>query len=144
MILHVAFISLFCMGWQVHNHREGFPMLNEPRDFIGNILAILLERELDDERRRSEVLRWNMSVVLDTDYYPVTLHFSNGIRIERGLIDSPTLRLVTTLSTIVLLAGGRLSPVRGILQGRLKLSGLIRHPIAALRFYRLMMGGLRG
>ncbi len=119
-------------------------MLNRPRDFVGNILGIVLERELENEKRRAEIGEWNMSVVLDTDYYPVTVHFSNGIRIERGASKNPTITLKTTMSTIVLLAGGKLSPVRGFLQGKLRVKGLLRHPRATFRFYRLMMSALRG
>jgi putative sterol carrier protein len=121
-----------------------FPVLNKPRDFVGNILGIVLERELEDEKRRAEIKEWNMSVVLDTDYYPVTVYFSNGIRIERGAAENPTLTLKTTMTTMVHLAGGKLSPIRGFLLGKLKVKGLFRHPRATWRFYRLMISALRG
>lgn len=124
--------------------RECLPVLNEPRDFIGTILAFLFERELASKTRRDEVVKWNMLVTLDTDYYPVTIHFANGIRVERGRIDDPTLTLRTSVNTLVLIAQGRFSPIRGLLQGKLKMKGILRHPIATVRFYRLMMDALRG
>ncbi|MFW9846942.1 MAG: SCP2 sterol-binding domain-containing protein [Candidatus Thorarchaeota archaeon] len=119
-------------------------MLNRPKDLLGNILDILLARQFEDEAFLSQVKSWKMSVVLDTDYYPVTLKFHEGISIEKGAISNPTITLTTTIATIASIAEGRLSPVQGMLTRRLKLRGLLTHPRATYRFYRLMMRALGG
>jgi putative sterol carrier protein len=119
-------------------------MLNEPKDLLGNILGILLARQFTDEDFLAEVKGWDMTVVLDTDYYPITLNFNNGISIEKGAAPDPTIKLTTTLATIARISEGELSPIRGMLNRELKIRGLLTHPRATYRFYRLMMSALGG
>ena len=96
-------------------------MLNEPKDLLGNILSILLARQFTDEMFLIEVKGWKMTVVLDTDYYPITIHFANGISIEKGAIPNPTIKLTTTLAAIASISEGELSPIRGMLTRKLKM-----------------------
>ncbi len=114
-------------------------MLNEPKDLVGNVLYILLARQFEDDRLLSEVKDWRMTVVLDTDYYPVTLTFADGITIERGAVPNPTIILGTTFDTIVSIAAEEMSPVRGLINRKLRIRGLLKHPRAAFRFYRLIV-----
>ena len=117
-------------------------MLNEPKDLIGNVLYILLARQFEDDGYLAEIKNWNMTVVLDTDYYPVTLAFADGITIEKGAVPNPTITLETTFETIVSIAVGEISPLRGMINRKLRIRGLFRHPRATLRFYRLMIRAL--
>jgi putative sterol carrier protein len=119
-------------------------MLNKPKDLIGTVLDVLFIRQFQDEAFLSDVTNWQMTVVLDTDYYPITLTFADGITIEKGAVPSPTITLVTTLENISRIANGEISPVRGILTRKIRIKGLFTHPRAALRFYRLMMKALGG
>jgi putative sterol carrier protein len=118
-------------------------MLEQPKDFIGNILAILTSRPLARSEFKDAVAKWKMSVVLETDYYPVTIWFNKGMRVEHGDIAHPTLRVSAKLSMIIELVKGNTSPMRALLNGGLKVKGILRHPRATLRFYRLISSSLK-
>ncbi|RDE14510.1 MAG: hypothetical protein C4K47_04020 [Candidatus Thorarchaeota archaeon] len=118
-------------------------MLEQPKDFIGNILAILTSKPLARPDFKDIVAKWKMVVVLETDYYPVTIRFDKGMRVEHGDIPHPTLRVNAKLSTIIELVKGKTSPIRALLNGGLKVKGILRHPRATLRFYRLISSSLK-
>jgi putative sterol carrier protein len=97
-----------------------------------------------DQNLLNEIKGWKMTVVLETDYYPITMHFEKGISIEKGAVQNPTITLTTTLAAIASISEGELSPIRGILTRKLKIRGFLTHPRATYRFYRLMMSALGG
>ena len=117
-------------------------MLEQPRDFIGNILAVLTSRPLARTDFKAAVAKWKMVVVLETDYYPVTIRFDKGITVEHGDNPHPTIRVRAKLGTIIQLVKGTTSPIRALLNGGLKVKGLLRHPRATLRFYKLISASL--
>ena len=120
-------------------------MIRESPDFVGLVLAKLLRRRLEEEPTlRAKIQGYRMSVVIATNYYPVTIHFDGEVRIVKGETESPTLRIEMTFDTILCLALGKVSPVRAILKGEIKIKGLLRHPVAAYRMYRLLMPALTG
>jgi putative sterol carrier protein len=123
---------------------ESADMLEQPRDFIGNILAVLTSKPLARPDFKAAVTKWKMVVVLETDYYPVTVKFDKGIRVEHGDNLHPTIRVRAKLSTIIELVKGTTSPMRALLNGGLKVKGLLRHPRATLRFYKLISSSLHG
>ena len=119
-------------------------MLNEPSDFIGNILGKLLNRELEKPSMRRKMGRWRMSIVLNTDYYPVSIVISDRIEIIADYVASPTIVLSTKFSTIIELFNGETSMIGAVLRGTIKTRGLLRHPLSMIRFYRLMTAILGG
>ncbi len=123
---------------------ESEHMLGQPRDFIGNILAVLISRPLRKPDFRAQVMRWRMVVVLETDYYPVTIRFDKGVKVGYGDNPQPTIRVKASLDTIIKLVKGATSPIRALLTGGLKVKGLLRHPRATLQFYRLISSSIRG
>jgi len=123
---------------------EDEDMLEQPRDFIGNILAALISKPLGRPDFRAQVMRWKMVVVLETDYYPVTIMFDKGVKVEHGDNPQPTIRVRANLDTIIELVKGATSPIRALLTGGLKVKGVLKHPRATLRFYRLISSSIRG
>ncbi len=119
-------------------------MLVEPSDFIGKILAKMINKQLENSATLSKVKNWRMSVVLQTDYYPLSLIFSDVIKIESGAIVDPTLVFTMAFNTIIKIAKGDSSLVKSVFNRSIKIKGLLRHPIATLRFYRLMNAVLKG
>ncbi len=118
-------------------------MLAEPTDFIGNILAKLINKQLEHPATLSKVKSWCMSVTLHTDFYPLSIIFSDDMRIERGAIEDPTLSVSMTFDTIIRLIKRDTSMIRFLFNRSIRISGLFRHPISALRFYRLMNAVLK-
>ena len=119
-------------------------MLAEPTDFIGNILAKLINRQLEDPATLARVKNWRMSILLHTDYTPLSLIFSDEMRIESGPIAEPTIVVYMTFNTIINLVKGETSLVRSIINRTIKIKGLLRHPVSTFRFYRLMSAILKG
>ena len=113
-------------------------MLKSSSDFLGAMMAKMLYAPLEDEEWASRVRAWHMSVVLRTDYYSVSLVFSEGLTISRGEVESPTLIATTTFHSLLRLLGGQVSLLRAFATGEVKMRGLFRHPVSSLRFYRLM------
>lgn len=116
----------------------------EPNDFLGNIFAKVIGTLLQDDAKRRQIEKWEMRVVIETNFYPISLVFANGLRIERGRLKSPTLTLLTSMDTIVDIARGEISPMSAILKRHIKVKGLFRHPVATLRLYRLLNEALGG
>lgn len=119
-------------------------MLKEPNDFIGNILAKLINQQLENPAILDKMTSWNMSVVIDTDYYPVSIIFNETISMKTGSINEPTLTFKMSFSTIISLVKKETSMVRAILGGSIKVRGLLRHPRAGYRFYLLMNSIMKG
>jgi len=113
-------------------------MVEEPSDFIGNILAKLINRKFNDENQIEKLKSWNMSVLLETDYYPVSLIFSDGIKIMTQVINNPTLVIKTTFQTIISIVKNETSPLGALFKSSIKMKGIFRHPRAAFQFYRLI------
>jgi len=82
-------------------------MMKEPTDFIGNILAKLINLQLANSSMREKMANWNMSVVLDTDYYPVSIIFDETISMKTGSVDEPTLIFKMSFGTIISLVKNR-------------------------------------
>ena len=85
-----------------------------------------------------------MKVIFETNFYPVSIIFDNGIEIKKGEVENPTIRIFMTFDTMVDLVREKQSPIGAILSGKIKVKGLLRHPLAAYRFYKLMISSLRG
>jgi len=119
-------------------------MMKEPTDFIGNILAKLINLQLANSSMREKMANWNMSVVLDTDYYPVSIIFDETISMKTGSVDEPTLIFKMSFGTIISLVKKETSMIRAMLRGSIKVRGLLQNPRAAYRFYTLMNSILKG
>ena len=119
-------------------------MLAEPTDFIGNILAKLINRQLEDPGTLSRVKSWRMSILLETDLYPLSLIFDDDMRIEKGSVADSTLIVNMTFNTIIDLVKGETSLVRSLINRTIKIKGFFRHPISTFRFYKLMNAVLKG
>ncbi len=113
-----------------------------PQDFVGAVFYSLLQRALDNEKIAEEVKSWVMTAEISTDYYPISINIDDGVAVTKGSPENPTLRVKTSFKTVSDLALGRVTPFRALLSGRLTIEGMIRHPISAMRFYRLMAAAL--
>jgi putative sterol carrier protein len=119
-------------------------VLEEPRDFLGYLLAHAIENQLQDPEFISRVKTWKMTVVLETNYYPLTMVFDNGLKIIRKAVENPTLIVKISMDTINQIIKEECSPLKAFFKGNIKVKGLFRHPIAMKRFYGLLTSGLRG
>ncbi|MGY5861442.1 MAG: SCP2 sterol-binding domain-containing protein [Candidatus Thorarchaeota archaeon] len=119
-------------------------MLDEPKDFIGYLMAQLISRQLEDPKLESRVKGWKMTVVLATDYYPVTLTFDQGVRLSKGAADDATLTVKMSFDTIIRLVMEEISTIKAVLNGKIKAKGMLRHPVAMMRFYTLLTAALKG
>ncbi len=113
-----------------------------PGDFIGAILYSMLRPQLDSAGITGGKRSSRLTVVIETEYYPVTLEFGDVLKIRRGAEQRPTLRVTTTLQTVVEIARHRISPVGAFFRGRIKIRGFLRHPLAARRFLALFLSSL--
>lgn len=113
-----------------------------PGDFVGAVFYLLLKRALEDAELAQEVESWSMTAEISTDYYPISIDLRSGVAVTRGSSEAPTLRVKTSFKTVADLAAGRVKPFRALLNRRLKIRGMFRHPICSLRFYRLMTAAL--
>ncbi len=113
-------------------------MLNKPRDFVGNILAMMLSERFENPEYTEKIQNWKMTVCLRTNFYPIILDFNQGVTITRDPIDNPTLDISMDFDTMIVLIRGKSSMMKEVLRGRIKIRGLFRHPLATFRFYRLM------
>ena len=118
-------------------------MLEEPPDLIGNILARMINRQFSTSRVGEKLPSWRMSVVFDTDYYPVSIIFNETISIYAGFVKNPTLVFKLSFGTILLLVEKKTTMIRAILSGNIKVKGL-RHLISLYRFYGLINSILKG
>ena len=119
-------------------------MLNEPQDFLGAMIAKMVSRSLSSEDERERVQRWKMSVTISTDFYDFSLIFDNGITVTTSLASNPTLVAETTFDTLLQILNGRTTLLRSFIGRGVRLNGFLRHPISAMRFYRLMNSILGG
>ncbi|TXT54541.1 MAG: hypothetical protein BAJATHORv1_60037 [Candidatus Thorarchaeota archaeon] len=119
-------------------------IVNPTDDFIGTLLAEVFRRELESEKKKEEVSKWKISMILDTDYYPVSIEFNNGISIIKGVIKDPDITMTTSMQTIIDITRGKTSALRAIRKGELRVKGLFRHPRSAFRLYRFMIPALEG
>ena len=119
-------------------------MLDEPRDFVGYLLAHALEQRLEDPDINSKVKTWKMTVNVETDYYPLSIRFDNGLRITRDIVDHPTLSVIISMDTMSQIIKEECSPLKAFLSGDIKVKGMFRHPLAMKRFYSLLIGALKG
>ncbi|TFG31386.1 hypothetical protein EU527_12505 [Candidatus Thorarchaeota archaeon] len=113
-------------------------MLDEPGDFIGNILAKLINRRYTTLTDTQNFKNWDMSIIIETDYYPVSILFENTVKIKSDAIQNPTLIFKMKFNTIVSIVKEETTILRALLKGAIQVKGLVRHPRAAFRFYRLM------
>jgi putative sterol carrier protein len=113
-----------------------------PGDFVGAVFHSLLQRALENEELAEEVKSWRMTAEISADYYPISIDIDDGVAVTKGSPENPTLRVKTSFKTVSDLALGRVTPFGALLRRRLKIGGMIRHPISAVRFYRLMAAAL--
>ncbi|MDF1538457.1 MAG: hypothetical protein P1Q69_06105 [Candidatus Thorarchaeota archaeon] len=113
-------------------------MIKEPTDFVGNILAKLVAKALAKPSMVSKVEGWKMIVTLSSDYYPVSMVFDEGVTVIRKIDADATLNVEMNFAVIIDLVEGNTSMVRAMLERKIRVRGLFRHPIATFRFYRLM------
>jgi len=118
--------------------------MEKPADFIGLLFSILLDRKLENQSFRNEVKTWNMSVVLETDYYPITLQFDDGVSIHYGSDESPDIYVKTTMKQIIDIARGNQGLLVSIARRKIAINGIWRHPRAGYRFYKTMKNLLGG
>lgn len=118
-------------------------MLKEPPDFIGNILAKLINSKITNSELNERMQDWRMTVVFDTDYYPVSIYFDETITIKAGIAEEPTLIFKLEFGTILELVERKTSMIRAILRRKIKVKGF-RHLISLYRFYGLMNSILKG
>jgi hypothetical protein len=118
--------------------------MEKPKDFLGFLMHTLIGKQLEDPNINSEVKTWNMTVVLKTNYYPITITFENGVTISKCAIENPTLKISLSLDTVIRLAMNETSIPKAILKREVKIAGLFKHPRAALKFYSLLSSILRG
>ena len=104
----------------------------------------MINRQLEDPSTLSKVKKWRMSIVIQTDYYPLSLIFSDSMRIEKGVVHDPTLVAITSFGTLLAITKGKSSLLKSVMNRTIRIKGLLRHPIAAFRFYRLMNQVLKG
>jgi len=119
-------------------------MLDEPKDFIGYLMSQVISRQLEDPKLESQVKGWKMTVVLATDYYPVTLTFDRGVRFSMGAASDATLTVEMSFGTIIRLVLEETSTIKAVLKGEIKAKGMFRHPVAMKRFYELLTAALKG
>ncbi len=119
-------------------------MLDAPKDFIGYLMSQLITRQLKDPKLESRVKGWTMTVVLATDYYPVTLTFDRGVRFSKGAASDATLTVEISFGTIIRLVMEETSTIKAVLKGEIKAKGMFRHPVAMKRFYGLLSAALKG
>ncbi len=119
-------------------------MIEEPPDFLGNIVGKLLNHQISEHSLDMKLKDWNMSVVFDTDFYPISIIFDSTIQIETGFVPNPTLVFNMRFDTIIDLIEQKISLAQSVLGGKVKMKGFFRHPIAGFRFYRLMNSILKG
>ncbi|MGD9397002.1 MAG: hypothetical protein PVJ05_11285 [Candidatus Thorarchaeota archaeon] len=119
-------------------------MLAEPTDFVGKILSIMINKHLEDPSTLSKVKSWRMKVVLQTDYYPLSLIFDDSLRIENGVVSDPILVVSLTFERIIQLIKGKSSLIKSVLNRSIRIKGLLRHPVAAFRFYGFINAVLKG
>jgi len=119
-------------------------VLDEPKDFIGFLMAQLISRQFKDPNLESRVKGWKMTVVLATDYYPVTLTFNRGVRFSIGAARDATLTVEMSFDTIIRLVMEETSTIKAFLKGEIKAKGMFRHPVAMKRFYGLLNAALKG
>ncbi len=120
-----------------------FDMIGEaPRDFVGRLVSIVLAKGL--EKKNDSIKDWKMRVLVQTNYYPVSLEFNEGLSIRKGSIMDPTLEVKFDMDTLVELVTGVKSPLKCVLSGDIKMKGFFRHPIAGFRFYNLMVASIGG
>lgn len=132
------FKSTFVASGKSRHIRFVKAMLNKPRDFVGNILAMMLSEQIKDERTRNRIHTWKMSVILATNYYPILIDFNRGVTITREVVDNPTLCISMSFDTMIALIRSESTIVREVLTGSIRIKGFLRHPLAAFRFYGLM------
>ena len=118
-------------------------MLEEPPDFIGNILAKLINSKIASSALGEKMQDWRMTVVFDTDFYPVSIIFDQTLSIKSGHVEEPTLIFKLKFGTILKLVERNTSMVRAILRGKIKVKGF-RHLVSLYRFYSLMNTILKG
>ena len=119
-------------------------MLDEPKDFIGYLMSQLISRQFENPRIESRVKGWKMTVVLATDYYPVTLAFNEGVRFSKGAASDATITIEMSFGTIIRLVMEETSTIKAVLCGEIKVRGMFRHPVAMKRFYGLLNAALKG
>jgi len=118
-------------------------MMKEPPDFVGNILAKLMKRQLENPAISRMVKDWRMSVVFDTDYYPVSIIFDESIQIKTGFPEDPTLVFKLDFRTILLLVERKTTMIQAILRRKIRVKGF-SHLKSLYRSYRLMNLILKG
>jgi hypothetical protein len=119
-------------------------VIEEPKDFLGFLLHTLINKQLENPDVSSDVKTWNMTVVLDTNYYPITIAFDNGVSISKHAIENPTLKVALSLDTVIRLAMNETSIVKAVMKREIKITGLLRHPKAVMKFYGLLSSILKG
>ncbi|TFG12807.1 hypothetical protein EU537_08260 [Candidatus Thorarchaeota archaeon] len=112
--------------------------MEKPGDFIGLLFRILLDKKLENESFREEVKAWNMTVVLETDYYPITMRFDNGVSIHYGSDKSADIHVKTTMKRMIEIAAGNQGLLASIVGGMISVNGIWRRPRSGYRFYKTM------
>ncbi|MFO7835182.1 MAG: hypothetical protein R6V83_00885 [Candidatus Thorarchaeota archaeon] len=109
-----------------------------PGDFFGLIIYTMLVQKMKQDSKCPSFQNWNMKVVLITDYYPLTLYFDNGLEFQKGEIDEPDIKLHFSFYTMVQIIKGTRGILSAILSGDIRTEGILQHPIAGYRLYKLM------
>ncbi|MGY5880452.1 MAG: hypothetical protein RTV31_09375 [Candidatus Thorarchaeota archaeon] len=119
-------------------------MLKEPPDFIGNILAKLINRQIQNPSMKEKMKSWKMSVILETDFYPVSIIFDQDITAFAEVVENPTLVFTMDFGTIIKLVEQETTMIRAMIGGSIKVKGFFRNLRSVYRFYSLMNSILKG
>jgi len=105
---------------------------------------MLIKEHLERPGVREKLVKWDMTVRIETDFYPISIRFKDGVTITREIIENPTLLITMSFDVIIQIVRGKTSVIRGFIKRSIKMRGILRHPYATLRFYKLinqMIGG---
>ncbi len=118
--------------------------IHEPDDLISISLHNIFDQRKDDENFIKHVTDWNKKIVLHLEpFYPVTVTFQgNEIRFEVGACDNPDMKMTLTLSTMLEIAFGRLSPFLAISENKMTMEGLGDDSEKLVRFYNIFVDSM--
>ncbi|MEM2142311.1 MAG: hypothetical protein QXQ81_03560 [Candidatus Thorarchaeota archaeon] len=119
-------------------------MPDPPNDLVGRLLHLLLSRVTKSGVARLSTSRQELTVVIETDYYPVKLVWGDGVRVTPDWSGGSDITVKTSMDCIVRVASGQSTLLREFLSRRIRVSGLVCHPFATARVYRLLSAALRG
>jgi putative sterol carrier protein len=119
--------------------------IQHPKDLLSVSLHNIFSYRVDDEDFIELVKDWNKKVLIEIEkFYPVLVVFQ-GEEISfkfRDIQQSPDLGVKMDLHTLLDIAYNRLSPIKAVLTGRLKIKGIYKVG-TLLRFKKIFLDTLK-